>query len=196
MKTEIEVKFCDIDIDDVRERLKKSGAVCEQPMRLIRREVFHLVTRDGRAFLRIRDEGHKVTMTFKRFEGGGLHAAKEAEVEVSDFSEVASILKETGLKSKSHQETKRETWNLKSVEVVIDERPWIPPFIEIEGPSEKEVREAAAKLGFDWKDSVFGGVAAVYRPQYPAIKDDVTINDLSHYSFAVPAPKEFGERRP
>lgn len=33
MKTEIEVKFVDVDINDVRARLKKAGAVCEQPMR-------------------------------------------------------------------------------------------------------------------------------------------------------------------
>ena len=35
MKTEIEVKFLNIDIEDIRAKLQAAGAVCEQPMRLI-----------------------------------------------------------------------------------------------------------------------------------------------------------------
>ena len=67
MKTEIEVKFCDVDINDIRDRLQRAGAVCEQPMRLMRRalieEPHHAAEH---AFLRVRDEGDKVTLTFKR----------------------------------------------------------------------------------------------------------------------------------
>lgn len=62
MKTEIEVKFCQIDIDDVRQRLKAAGAICVQPMRLMRRQVFYLVDRTKDAYLRVRDEGDKVTI--------------------------------------------------------------------------------------------------------------------------------------
>lgn len=191
MKTEIEVKFLNIDIDDVRAKLTSVGAHLEQPMRLMRRQVFHLVTPSDTAYVRVRDEGHKVTMTFKRFEGDGLHAAKEAEVEVSDFETAVTILEESGLKAKSYQESKRETWQVGSVEVVIDEWPWVPPFVEIEGPSEDEVRKVTADLGLNWKDAAFGGVAAVYKPLYPAIVSDVIVNDYPRYDFDDPVPKEF-----
>jgi len=191
MKTEIEVKFPDTDIEAMREKLQAIGAICEQPMRLMKRQVFHLVKPDERAFVRVRDEGHKVTMTFKRFEGDGLHAAKEAEVEVSDFETTTRILEEAGLVSKSYQETKRETWHHGEVEVVIDEWPWAPPFVEVEGPSEEAVHEVSSSLGLAWEDGVFGGVAAIYRPLYPAITSDVIVNDLPRYDFNDPVPKEF-----
>ena len=38
MKTEIEVKFADIDIAAIRSALKAAGASCGQPMRLMKRE--------------------------------------------------------------------------------------------------------------------------------------------------------------
>jgi len=191
MKTEIEVKFLNIDIDAMREKLKAVGAHLEQPMRLMRRQVFHLVTPSERAYVRVRDEGHKATMTFKRFEGDGLHAAKEAEVDVSDFETAVKILEESGLKLKSYQESKRETWHVGEVEVVIDEWPWAPPFVEIEGPSEDEVRKVTADLGLNWNDAAFGGVAEVYKSLYPAITNDVIVNDLPRYEFDDPIPKEF-----
>lgn len=37
MNTEIEAKFTDVDIEDVRTRLKNAGATLEHPMRLMRR---------------------------------------------------------------------------------------------------------------------------------------------------------------
>ncbi len=191
MKTEIEVKFVDVGIDDMRRRLEALGAECEQPLRLMRRQVFHLVTPDDNAFVRVRDEGDKTTMTYKRFEGDGLHAAKEAEIVVSDFATAVQILEGAGLKSKSYQETKRETWRLGEVEIVIDEWPWAPPFVEIEGETEEEVRDMAEKLGFDWSKAAFGGVASVYRKVYPAIASDKLINDFSRYDFDDPVPKEF-----
>lgn len=32
MQIEIEVKFIDVEIDDIRMRLRSAGAVCEKPM--------------------------------------------------------------------------------------------------------------------------------------------------------------------
>lgn len=191
MKTEIEVKFLNIDVDAMREKVKTLGAHLEQPMRLMRRQVFNLVIPSETAYVRVRDEGHKATMTFKRFEGEGLHAAKEAEVDVSDFETAAKILEESGLTPKSYQESKRETWAIGDVEIVIDEWPWAPPFVEIEGPSEEEVRKVTSDLGLDWGEAAFGGVATVYRSLYPAITNDTMVNDFPRYDFDDPVPKEF-----
>jgi adenylate cyclase class 2 len=163
MKTEIEVKFVDVDIDEIRSRLQAIGAECAQPMRAMRRQVFYLVDRSKDAYVRVRDEGDKVTMTYKQFEEAGLHGAKEIEVVVSDFADAIDIISQSGLEQKSYQETRRETWHIGTTEVVIDEWPWLRPFIEIEGQSEADVREVAAKLQFDWNDAVFGAVTAAYR---------------------------------
>ena len=66
MKPEIEVKFIDIDIEDVRTRLTAAGAVCASPMRMMRRVLVETAQMaDDDAFLRLRDEGDKVTLTYK-----------------------------------------------------------------------------------------------------------------------------------
>jgi len=168
MKTEIEVKFCDIDIDATRETLARGGAVCEQPMRLMRRAIIEteqLAKRD--AFIRVRDEGHRTTLTYKQFDETSLTGAKEIEVTVSDFDATVALLEQVDLVHKSFQESRRETWRLGDVEVVIDEWPHLNPYVEIEGASEAGVKQAAERLGFVWSDAVFGSVTEVYQHQYP-----------------------------
>lgn len=189
MKIEIEVKFCQIDIDDTRERLEAAGAVLRQPMRLMRRQVFYLVDRNPDAYVRVRDEGDKATMTFKQFDDISLHGAKEVEVEVSSFDYARDILQRSGLIPKSYQETRRETWHLDDVEVVIDEWPWLRPFIEIEGGSEQVVRQAAAALGLDWKDAVFGAATQAYRQQYHSLPSDFIMDDVAEIRFDLPLPE-------
>jgi inorganic triphosphatase YgiF len=68
VKTEIEVKFLDVDFDDIRRKLKKLGAICEQPMRLMKRAILDtpdLKMRETGAYIRVRDEGHRVTLTLR-----------------------------------------------------------------------------------------------------------------------------------
>lgn len=186
MQVEIEVKFIDVDIDDVRSRLKKAGATLEQPMRDMRRQVFYLTDRTKDAYVRVRDEGDKTTMTYKQFDGHSLTGASEAEVVVSDFETARTILIESGLEPKSYQETRRETWRLNGVEIVIDEWPWIPAFIEIEGPSEESVKRVASELGFDWSNGVFGGATQAYRASFPDLPPDFIMDDVKRISFDEP----------
>lgn len=192
MKTEIEVKFCQVEVDDMRVRLAAAGAVCAQPMRLMRRRVFYLVDRTKDAYLRVRDEGDKVTMTYKEFDGQqGLHSAQEIEIVVSDFDAAIEMQLQAGLVPKSYQETRRETWHMSDgTEVVIDEWPWLRPFIEIEGESEEAVRTAANSLGFDWGDAVFGAATAAYRQQYTHLSDDFIMDQLPEIRFDAPVPEQ------
>lgn len=195
MQQEIEVKFLNVDFDDVRARLKKLGAVCEQPMRLMRRVVIDYPDRKmqatGDSWVRVRDEGDKVTLTFKKtteHEFGGAH---EIETTVGDYQKTIDIFLAVGLVVHTTQETKRETWKIDGVEVVLDEWPWLNPYIEIEGLSEQAVKDVAQKLGYDWKDAVFGSVTTAYRHQYPAITKDEHISEIPEIKFDLPAPEWF-----
>lgn len=191
VKTEIEAKFIDVDADEMRRRLEKVGAVCEQPMRLMRRALIETPEMEKRnAFLRIRDEGHRTTMTFKLFEQNALTGAKEIETEVGSFEDTLAILKECGLDYRTFQESKRETWQLDKVEVVIDEWPWLAPYIEIEGETEEAVREAASRLGFEWSEAVFGSVDVIYGRQFPH-KTNRGVIDIHEVRFGEPVPQEF-----
>jgi adenylate cyclase class 2 len=190
LQVEIEVKFCQVNHDDIRQKLKNIGTECVLPMRTMRRSVLEqpFMREDKDSFIRVRDEGDKITMTYKQFDSLSLHGAKEIEVEVSDYAKTIAIFEQAGLRKTTEQESKRETWCLDEVEIVLDEWPWIKPYIEIEGKTEAEVRKVAQKLGFSWDDAVFGDVMAVYRLEYPHLKISDTIGTVSHVRFGDPLP--------
>jgi adenylate cyclase class 2 len=190
MKPEIEAKFININIEDMRAKLRTAGAECEHPMRLMKRAMVRTpaMTKDGRdAFIRVRDEGDKITLTFKDATEVGLSGAKEIEIIVDSFDNTLELFKESGFPSRSYQENRRETWRLDSVEVVIDEWPHLNPYIEIEGGDEDSVKKAASKLGFDWTSAVFGGVPVAYQLQYPK-GDAYQIINTPRLTFDDPLP--------
>ncbi len=196
MKTEIEVKFCRIDIDDIRQRLQDAGAQREQPLRLMRRIVIEQPHhRAEHSFIRIRDEGNKTTLTFKRRKTMDIatdaHNTKELEVVVSSFDDTVEIFKEAGWPPVSYQESKRETWKLGDAEVVIDVWPWLDPYIEIEAPTEDIVRSAAVQLGLSWEDAFYGRVEHVYRLQYEIAAGFQGPIDLERLTFDMELPAEF-----
>ena len=190
MNTEIEVKFVDINHDDIRNKLRKLGGVLEQPMRMMRRVTIDSSTmKPKNAFLRVRDEGYRTTLTYKEFTTLSVDGAKEIEIIVSDFQATVDLLAAAGLPYSSFQESKRETWKLGSTEIVLDMWPWLNPYIEIEGESEKLVREVAANLGLEWENAVFGDVMAAYRMQYPHIGESQTIGGIDKVRFDDPIPE-------
>lgn len=184
MDIEYEAKFVNIDVDDVRNRLAQIGATLEKPMRLMRRVTIdtHEMKKKG-GFVRVRDEGDRTTITYKQFDSLSVDGAKEYEIVASDFDRAVSLLAAAGLPHGSFQESKRETWVFDRVEVVIDEWPWLEPYIEIESTSVDEVRSFAQKLGFNWSDAVFGDVMAAYRLQYPHLAEGETIGNIPEVRF-------------
>lgn len=199
MKAEIEVKFVDVNIDDVRARLERAGAQLEHPMRDMRRA---LIEEEHHAaqnmFIRIRDEGDKVTLTLKKktksLVESTIDSTYEIETTVGDFDTTVELFEVAGWHYTTYQESRRETWKYQGVEVVIDEWPWISPYIEIEGETQEEVRAAAAELGFDWDEAMFGSVDVIYNRDYP----DMTVRgviDVREVRFADPVPTEFGARK-
>lgn len=180
MNSEIEAKFLNINHDEIRNKLKSLGATLEQPMRLMRRVVIHTDAMTAKnAFVRVRDEGDRVTVTYKQFDQDSIDGAKEYEVIVDDFDTATNIFSAAGLKYDTYQETKRENWKLGDTEIMLDEWPWLNPYMEIEAASESAVKEMAESLGQQWSDAVFGGVANAYKIQYPFIGDEgvSTINN-------------------
>jgi adenylate cyclase class 2 len=197
MKSEIEAKFLEIDIERMQNMLRSIGADCVVPMRLMRRVMIDYEDRRLQtgpdAFVRVRDEGHKVTLTYKQFDSLSVDGAKEIEVVVSDFDETIKIFEAVGLCVKSYQESRRETWTLGDVEIVIDEWPWLKPYIEIEADSESAIRDIASRLQLAFENAVFGDVMAAYRAEYPHLTLKDTVGNLKEVKFDTDLPDLFRE---
>lgn len=175
MQQEIEATFTNIDMSVMRDKLKRAGATLTVPERVMKRVVVDYpdkrMQQQSDSWVRIRDEGDKVTLTYKRTKEHDLSSIKEIEVEVSDYQKTIDIFLALGMVVHTNQETKRETWELDDVEVVIDQWPWIPPILEVEGRSKQAIKKVAERLGLDWADALFGSVIVAYEREYPKVKD-------------------------
>lgn len=173
MNLEIEATFIEINKDKLREKIKSLGRKLLQPETLMRRVIFDLP--GDNCFARVRNEGNKIVMTYKCHHDNTLLGTEEINVEVNDYDSAIAFLGAIGLEAKAVQEALREEWELDGVELDIDTWPWIPTYVEIEGPSAEAVESVTQKLGFDMKDAHYGSVDEIYKLYY-----DVTNADINY----------------
>jgi adenylate cyclase class 2 len=175
MKIEYEATFVKVDKDEIRKRLTKVGAKLIKPEFLQKRVTFNLPNghelKGG--WLRVRDEGDKITLSLKVVDGDKIENQKEISLVVNNFENTCDILQTIGCVKKSYQETKRELWKINDVEITIDEWPFLEPFVEIEGPSEQAVKVVAGELGFEWSNAKFCVVGTLYAEKYGITEDKI-----------------------
>lgn len=190
MQPEIEVKFLKVNHDALRTKLTSIGAKCVQTMRLMKRKNYDFpdnhLSNDKNAWVRVRAEGDKFTMSYKQLNDRSLHGTHEVNLTIDSFDKADSFLKEIGLEQKSYQETKRESWRHKDFEIELDEWPWVQPYIEIEGPDERSLRKLATQLGLDWNEACHGSVEIVYQAEYDVTDDEVDMISRITFEESVP----------
>lgn len=146
MNKEYEVKVTSISITDIDYKLLALGAKKQETV-LLRRWVFDILSENGK-FLRLRDNGDCVTLTYKNKGSGVIGETEELEVIVDDFQKTFEILsKVPGFARKLYQENKRTKYTFNDIEFCIDEWPLIEPYLEIESYSEEKVHEGLHLLG-------------------------------------------------
>ena len=129
MNIEWEAKFLNIDKDKLREKLKSVGAKLVKSETLYKRAVFYLPKGheiDG-GWLRVRDEGDKITMSLKATINGSIDTKKETMVTVDNYDNARQLLTDIGCIEKAYQETKRAIWVLNDAEITIDEWSYLEP---------------------------------------------------------------------
>ena len=152
MAFEIELKYLNVDHDELRKSLKNFGGeflsrhfernvVLDDPSRTLFKRS---------ALLRVR-QADKITMTVKRIPAnvvsGKAKVYIEHETEVSDFNETVSALEVLGYSPVFKYEKFREEWKFEECLICLDLLPF-GSFIEIEG-TEKSILACAEKLGLD-----------------------------------------------
>ena len=156
---EIEVKFLEINKDSLIKKLGELGAK-DLGEDTLKEAIFY--DKEGKwqyqeiKFVRIRQTKADIFVTFKHKEVPRVTGTKEIEFTANDFEKVKDFLLEIGLVFFREQEKIRHKFMLDEVIVDIDTWPSIPTYVELEGPSEEAIKEAAATLGFEWSEAQFG----------------------------------------
>lgn len=166
MKHEYEAKFLAIDVTDLQARLETLGAAQAFPRTLLTRKIFENDALEGGAWVRLRDEGTRSTLTLKQVtDSTTIDGTMEIETEVTDLRAMAEILVRLGLAEVRYQENYREEWRWGELAFDFDTWPGLPTFVEIEGPDEASVRQAASAVGLDYTQARFGSVDEIYKTE-------------------------------
>ncbi len=177
---EIEVKFLEVEKSALIQKLQNLDAK-DLGEELISEQIFHDAAGEWykqRKFARIRKTGKGIFFTYKHVEQRTATGTVEIEFSIAEPGKVKSFLEALGLVMDREQEKRRHKFKLGEVIVDIDTWPKIPTYVELEGPSEEQIKEAAAKLGFDWTKGVFGTSDTVIREVY-----NLDLRNIPHFMF-------------
>ena len=184
---EIEVKFLDIDAEKIEKKILEIGGK-KAFDRIFKIKVFDypdLRLDQDNSWVRLRDEGDKITLTFKHRLGAkdGIKnddGMLEHETVVSDFVQTAKILESIGLAQKFYEEKRRIRYFLDDVEFDIDFCPQLNPYLEIESDSWEKVDKAISLLGLDPKDKKMFSTTQIYKQNGIRMLDykELTFNGL------------------
>lgn len=180
---EIEARFLEVDIEDMRKKLKALKAKKVHPMMVYRRYIFTLQNPEEKGYARVRQEASGVTMTIKKY--GANKYASEFEVALKDttLEEAREFMLGAGFIQKAYHETMREKYKLPSVnEIVIDVIPGLPPYVEIEAMSEAKMIAICEKLGLHMENAKYGAYGKQFE-EYYGIPQTVADNDVAEIRF-------------
>ena len=126
-------------------------------------------------WMRVRNEGDKITLSYKKVDRRTHKISNQKEIEliIDNFKNGCKFLEAMGAKQKAYQETKREIWHLNNCEITIDTWPGLKPVVEIEGKNEKSVKQTAEKLEFNWSKAIFDSIDYVYEQEVGIARKDI-----------------------
>lgn len=166
---ECEVKFLNIDHDKLEKQILELGGK-KQFDRMYRRVVLDFPgwpLNEQKSWLRVRDEGDKVTMSFKKRidpgeAGSNDVSMHEHEIVVSDFAATIEILHQIGMIDKFYEENRRVRYILDGVELDVDYWPQLKPYLEIEAPTWEQVDQMIETLGLSPDDKKIYSTHQIY----------------------------------
>lgn len=175
MGVEYEAKFLDINVKEMREKLKSLGADIIHKKKLYKRAAYNLCKETVRGYTRVRKENDKVTMTTKIFDS---KYPQEYEITINNtFKEGVAFLSSLGINKTAYQETLREKWKHPLAhEITFDTLPGIPTYMEVDCESEENLEKLIKMLGLDITKKRYGSFDKTYLEYYGIPCNDINNN--------------------
>jgi adenylate cyclase, class 2 len=148
---ELEVKILNVDVKQMQNRLKQLRAkkLFEGPVRSVFFDTQKGELKRSGTLLRLRRKKDRSILTLKRRRADKtVKAAEEYESGIDRYDEVQAILERLGYVAYKSDSKHRISYRLKRSLVEIDIRKDVPPYIEIESPTRREVKEIVMLLGY------------------------------------------------
>ena len=172
---EYEAKFLNIDITNIKNKLRENGAKQVHGPVKFYRVIFDRCkkTGDKPGFVRVRKEANKITMTTKIFNDKKF--PEECEISICEsFEKGCEFLRAIGIEEKSYQETIREKWSHPLVhEVTFDIVPGLPIYMEIDCTSEENLNKLVSLLELDKTNMKYGSFDKTYTEYYDIPSDNI-----------------------
>ncbi len=177
---EIEARFLEIDRVDITEKLRRLGAK-DLGQDLLEEIIFYDPQKKWLAekkMVRIRAQRDGTFLTFKDSSKETVDGTVEIEFGISDAGKARDFLEAIGIRAFRRQQKRRHTFALGYAVITIDEHPKVPAYLEIEGPSEQALNDAAQALGLDWSRAHFESSRDIIENIYR-----IPLTSLSAYCF-------------
>ena len=165
---EFEAKFLNIDITNIKNKLRENGAKQVHGPLKFYRLIFKRCEAKGDkpGFVRVRKEANKITMTTKIFNDKKFPEEQELTINES-FEKGCEFLRAIGIEEKSYQETMREKWSHPLVhEITFDIIPGLPIYMEIDCTSEENLNKLVSLLELDKTNMKYGSFDKTYTEYY------------------------------
>ncbi len=175
---EIEARWINEDPKAIETRLVALGATKSFDTIFQEWLFFHDEWRKDHRRVRVRADGIKTWLTYKANATWTIDSTEEVEVSTSSAQDTVELLEKIGLPMRRHQEKHRISYKLGNTHIDIDFWPKIPMVLEIEGPSEAEIKESARLLGLDWDKAIFEDQLVLHKKYY-----DIDLFEVTEYVF-------------
>ena len=173
MPKEIEIKFIEIDKAERIKKILELGTIKEYETDLqsqhFESEKLGLSGSDSsKKYLRVRTKDDKVFLTYKGpVQKGELHIREEIEIVTDSYDKTITIFEKLELKSAPIFQKKRTHFSLgEEIHFEIDEVPGIPPYLELETKTEKQMYEICNKLSIDPKKGHAKTIVEIYPEKF------------------------------
>jgi adenylate cyclase class IV len=147
MGIEYEYRYIDYSKIDIINKLKANGGI-KKGIYLFKVMTFSHPNKKSSAYIRVRDEGFRTTLTYKVYDG---KFPDEQEIQIDSFETGIKILESLGCKKKYYYEKIREIWDFESFgsEIVFDTNPGRIDIMEVESKDLTSLESCVKILGLE-----------------------------------------------